>query len=98
MTVTDVSIDSITHDHYPVNRDELREFYDDLREQARLSHDQAVETIGYAVDMDLAGCDRTGVFGKYLTHRAIMDSFPQGQDADLYENGANIVIRERGQS
>ena len=80
------------HSHYPVTNDDRAELYDDLRTFGGLTHDQAVETVGYAVAREAWGCEQTGPLAAFLiaSEYAPFESF----DASAFEQGATIGAQE----
>lgn len=77
------------HQHYPISNEDRFDLYEDLRDFAGLTHDQAVETVGYAVSREFWGCTDTGPLAAFLI---VHDPAPflTAHDQDLYQNGAII--------
>src|SRR5436853_7778560 len=58
--------DKAMHEHYPYNPEQAQELYEDLIDYSGLTHEQALETVGYAASRELWSCDIAGPLWKML--------------------------------
>lgn len=79
------------HEHYPCTPEQGLELYEDLRDFAGLTHDAAVETVGFEASRQVWSCEDTGPVMAFMTASS-GHAYPFSQEADMeiYQRGAGI--------
>jgi hypothetical protein len=79
------------HEHYPSTSEEGFELYEDLRDFGGLSHEQAVETVGFEASRQVWGCEDMGAVMAYIiadSNHAYPFTGISDVDLDTYRRGA----------